>query len=112
MYVAALAEDHFNDVISNSTAIATVLIAFHTVAWWVDPSGEEVVKRSLSHTHTRMMHDYISPTAYMHSPTDSTSLIHAMLALLLAGRSDLDFAGDHLSMDWHHFRTGYSAAVV
>ena len=101
MYVAALAEDHFNDVISNSTAIATVLIAFHTVAWWVDPSGEEVVKHSLS-----------SPTAYMHSPTDSTSLIHAMLAFLLAGRSDLDFAGDHLSMDWHNFRTGCSAAVV
>jgi hypothetical protein len=57
MYVAALAEDHFNDVISNSTAIATVLIAFHTVAWWVDPSGEEVLSTlshdylSLSHTH-------------------------------------------------------------
>jgi len=55
MYVAALAEDHFNDVISNSTAIATVLIAFHTVAWWVDPSGEEVLSTlslSLTHTHT------------------------------------------------------------
>jgi len=39
MYIAALAEDHFNDVISNSAAIITVIIAFHTVAWWVDPSG-------------------------------------------------------------------------
>ena len=57
MYVAALAEDHFNDVISNSTAIATVLIAFHTVAWWVDPSGEEVLKHSLSLSLTHTLDD-------------------------------------------------------
>lgn len=35
----ALAEDHFNDVISNSAAIVTVIIAYYTVAWWVDPLG-------------------------------------------------------------------------
>jgi divalent metal cation (Fe/Co/Zn/Cd) transporter len=35
----ALAEDHFNDVISNSAAIVTVTIAYYTTAWWVDPVG-------------------------------------------------------------------------
>lgn len=35
----ALAEDHFNDVISNLAAIVTVVIAYYTVAWWVDPVG-------------------------------------------------------------------------
>lgn len=35
----ALAEDHFNDVISNAAAIATAAVAFHTIAWWVDPLG-------------------------------------------------------------------------
>ena len=34
-----LAEDHFNDVISNTAAIITAAIAFNTVAWWVDPAG-------------------------------------------------------------------------
>jgi len=37
--IEALAEDHFNDVISNTVAIATAAIAFHTIGWWVDPAG-------------------------------------------------------------------------
>ena len=36
----ALAEDHLNDVMSNSVAIITVAIAAHVPnAWWVDPAG-------------------------------------------------------------------------
>jgi divalent metal cation (Fe/Co/Zn/Cd) transporter len=35
----ALAEDHFNDVISNFGAVVTAAIAFETSAWWVDPGG-------------------------------------------------------------------------
>lgn len=41
--LGALAEDHFNDVISNSAAIATASIAFNTTAWWLDPIGAIVI---------------------------------------------------------------------
>lgn len=36
--VQALAEDHFNDCISNSVSFCTVLLAQHFI-WWVDPVG-------------------------------------------------------------------------
>ena len=41
--IEALAEDHFNDVISNTVAIATAAISFHTTAWWVDPAGAIII---------------------------------------------------------------------
>ena len=41
--LGALAEDHFNDVMSNSAAIATASIAFNTTAWWLDPIGAIVI---------------------------------------------------------------------
>ena len=37
--LAALAEDHLNDVVSNIAAIATAAIAFNTTAWYIDPIG-------------------------------------------------------------------------
>ena len=38
--LVALAEDHFNDVISNTGAVVTVAIAYNVhAAWWVDPAG-------------------------------------------------------------------------
>lgn len=37
--VSALAEDHLNDVGSNTAAIACLAIAVHTAAWWADPVG-------------------------------------------------------------------------
>ncbi|KAJ1382250.1 hypothetical protein B484DRAFT_411505, partial [Ochromonadaceae sp. CCMP2298] len=37
--VGALAEDHLNDVISNSAAIVTAAVAYHTPYWWADPLG-------------------------------------------------------------------------
>ena len=39
--LAALAEDHFNDVLSNLAAIVTASIAAHIrKLWWIDPVGE------------------------------------------------------------------------
>lgn len=35
----ALAEDHLNDVISNTAAIVTAAVAFNTPYWWMDPGG-------------------------------------------------------------------------
>jgi len=38
--IAALAEDHYNDVLSNVAAIVTASIAAHIRKWWwVDPAG-------------------------------------------------------------------------
>lgn len=37
--LAALAEDHLNDVVSNIAAIVTAAIAFNTTAWYIDPVG-------------------------------------------------------------------------
>lgn len=38
--LAALAEDHFNDVLSNIAAIVTASIAAHIRRlWWIDPIG-------------------------------------------------------------------------
>ncbi len=41
--VGALAEDHFNDVLSNIGAVATAAIAYNTVAWWFDPVGAIII---------------------------------------------------------------------
>lgn len=41
--LAALAEDHLNDVWSNGFAVITAAIAFNTTAWWVDPLGAIVI---------------------------------------------------------------------
>ncbi len=41
--IHALAEDHFNDVLSNSAAIITASVAYNTTAWWVDPIGAIVI---------------------------------------------------------------------
>lgn len=35
----ALAEDHLNDVLSNTAAMITASVAYNTTAWWVDPAG-------------------------------------------------------------------------
>ena len=37
--MAALTEDHLNDVFSNLAAVVTVSIAYNTPGWWVDPAG-------------------------------------------------------------------------
>eukprot|EP01040_Poterioochromonas_malhamensis_P014311 gene14311-15831_t len=37
--VAALAENHFHDVLSDIGAVATAAIAYNSVAWWFDPVG-------------------------------------------------------------------------
>lgn len=39
----ALAEDHLNDVLSNSVAMGTVLVAYYTPLWWFDPVGAVVI---------------------------------------------------------------------
>lgn len=40
--VQALAEDHFNDCLSNTVSLVTILLANHLV-WWVDPLGAIII---------------------------------------------------------------------
>lgn len=40
--VQALAEDHFNDCLSNTVSFTTVILANHLV-WWVDPLGAIII---------------------------------------------------------------------
>lgn len=40
--VQGLAEDHFNDCLSNSVSLATVILANHLL-WWVDPVGAIII---------------------------------------------------------------------
>lgn len=40
--VQALAEDHFNDCLSNSLGLLTIILANHLV-WWVDPVGAIII---------------------------------------------------------------------
>ena len=44
----ALAEDHLNDVMSNTAALVTASIAFHSHGgWWVDPAGAILISLAI-----------------------------------------------------------------
>jgi cation diffusion facilitator family transporter len=78
----ALAEDHFNDVLSNSAAMVTAAVAFNTIAWWVDPAGaifisiviigrwigimSEQVKKIVGHTAPQDFIDQVEDIARLH----------------------------------------------
>jgi divalent metal cation (Fe/Co/Zn/Cd) transporter len=57
--VAALAEDHFNDVLSNGAAIITASIAFNTIAWWVDPVGAILISLVIIYRWGEIIHEQV-----------------------------------------------------
>ncbi len=57
--IGALAEDHFNDVISNSVAIATAAAAFHSPAWWIDPIGAIVISLVIIYRWVGIMNEQV-----------------------------------------------------
>lgn len=57
--IEALAEDHFNDIISNVAAAITAAIAFHTVAWWVDASGAIVISLVIIYRWSLVMSEQV-----------------------------------------------------
>lgn len=81
----ALAEDHLNDVLSNTAAMITASIAYNTTAWWVDPAGAilisviiiarwiniiyEQVKKVVGHTAPQ---EFIDQVRYFMSFNDRT----------------------------------------
>jgi len=70
--IEALTEDHFNDVVSNITAITTVSIAFYTPAWWMDPAGAILISLVIIFRWCRIIWDqakkvtgYVAPREYI-----------------------------------------------
>ncbi|RYG96821.1 hypothetical protein EON65_53845 [archaeon] len=55
----ALAEDHFNDVLSNTAAIGTVLVAYYTPLWWSDPAGAIVISLVIIMRWVNIMKDQV-----------------------------------------------------
>lgn len=57
--IEALAEDHFNDILSNVAAAVTAAIAFHTVAWWVDATGAIVISLLIIYRWSLVMSEQV-----------------------------------------------------
>jgi divalent metal cation (Fe/Co/Zn/Cd) transporter len=57
--IEALAEDHFNDVISNIGALITAAIAVHTPYWWSDPIGAIVMSIVIVIRWLYIIHDQV-----------------------------------------------------
>lgn len=90
----ALAEDHINDVFSNSAAIVTLLIAANvSYLWWFDPSGAilislviiyrwmgiiwEQVKKIVGHTAPPEFIQQVETLAQEHDPRLSVDCVRA-----------------------------------
>lgn len=70
--IEALAEDHFNDIISNTAAIITAAIAFYTPGWWVDPAGAILISLviiirwlSIIHEQVKKIVGYTAPPEFI-----------------------------------------------
>lgn len=69
--LAALAEDHLNDVMSNSVALATASIAVRsTGGWWVDPVGAIVISIAIIYRWIFVMR-YINMSRLKLGPFDT-----------------------------------------
>jgi divalent metal cation (Fe/Co/Zn/Cd) transporter len=67
--IVALGEDHFNDVVSNSVAIATAASAFQTSAWWIDPLGAIVISLVLIYRWVLIINEQVKKiVGYTASP--------------------------------------------
>lgn len=71
----ALAEDHFNDIISNSGAIVTAAIAFNTSAWWFDPGGAVIISIVIIFRWARIMIDQVKKVLGHTAPPHFTTKI-------------------------------------
>lgn len=68
----ALAEDHLNDVLSNTAAVVTAAIAYNTSAWWLDPVGAVLISiliisrwGDIISEQVRKIVGYTAPTEYI-----------------------------------------------
>ena len=68
--IAALAEDHLNDIFSNIGAIITLAIAVHTVAWWMDPIGAIVISIIIIYRWVSVMSEQVKKVVGYTAPPE------------------------------------------
>eukprot|EP01032_Pedospumella_encystans_P020357 gene20357-23123_t len=68
--VTALAEDHFNDVLSNTAALITASIAFHTPYWWMDPLGAILISLVIIYRWVDIINEQVKKIVGHTAPQD------------------------------------------
>eukprot|EP01039_Chlorochromonas_danica_P002691 gene2691-2941_t len=79
--LVALAEDHFNDVISNIAAIVAVVVAYYTTAWWVDPAGAIIISLVIIYRWVFIIHEQVKKIVGHTAPPE---FIHEVEKIALA----------------------------
>jgi divalent metal cation (Fe/Co/Zn/Cd) transporter len=57
--LGALAEDHLNDVMSNSVALLTAAAAFYTSYWWLDAAGAILISCVIIFRWVQVVNDQV-----------------------------------------------------
>lgn len=79
--LAALAEDHLNDVMSNSVALATASIAVRsTGGWWVDPVGAIVISIAIIYRWIFVMSEQVRKVVGYTAPPDFIVMVNGIAA--------------------------------
>eukprot|EP01032_Pedospumella_encystans_P013588 gene13588-15635_t len=76
--VTALAEDHFNDVLSNTAALITASIAFHTPYWWMDPLGAILISLVIIYRWVDIINEQVKKIVGHTAPSDYIEMIEGM----------------------------------
>eukprot|EP01032_Pedospumella_encystans_P012246 gene12246-14181_t len=76
--VTALAEDHFNDVLSNTAALITASIAFHTPYWWMDPLGAILISLVIIYRWVDIINEQVKKIVGHTAPQDYIEMIEGM----------------------------------
>eukprot|EP00607_Mallomonas_marina_P011035 CAMPEP_0182421282 /NCGR_PEP_ID=MMETSP1167-20130531/6582_1 /TAXON_ID=2988 /ORGANISM="Mallomonas Sp, Strain CCMP3275" /LENGTH=390 /DNA_ID=CAMNT_0024598245 /DNA_START=69 /DNA_END=1241 /DNA_ORIENTATION=+ len=72
----ALTEDHFNDIISNSAAMFTAIIAFHYVeVWWFDPFGAIFISVIIIYRWSLIMSEQVKKVVGYTAPPEFVSQV-------------------------------------
>ena len=87
--IGALAEDHFNDVISNTVAIATAAAAFHTAYWWIDAIGAILISLVIIYRWVAIINEQVKKIVGYTAPPEFIEQVEK-LALSHDARLEVD----------------------
>jgi cation diffusion facilitator family transporter len=74
----ALAEDHLNDVLSNTTAIITAAVAFNSTAWYIDPFGAILISLVIIGRWFGVMSEQVRKVVGHTAPPDFIELVESL----------------------------------
>lgn len=81
----ALAEDHLNDVLSNSAAIITAAIAYESSAWWIDPAGAILISAIIIYRWINIIYEQVKKVVGHTAPQefiDQVCIDHYLFRLI------------------------------